>query len=125
MVLLAVLTLIAGYAFLGSGRSHIEDPARARALRVAAAGALVTYIVLLSGAYVVGARATDACTSWPGCTEASVPFVDGAREQSIHWLHRFVVVGGLMAVASVATALLRLPGAGPLVRRAAWLMLGL
>jgi heme A synthase len=125
MVLLAVLALLAGYAFLGTGRSHIEDPARSRALRVAAAGALVTYVVLLSGAYVVGANATNACTSWPGCTEASVPFFDGAREQSIHWLHRFVVVGGLVAVASVATSLLRLPSAGPLARRAAWLLLGL
>lgn len=125
MILLAVLTLIAGYAFLGAGRTRIEDAPRKRALRVTVAGAAVTYLVLLSGAYVVGGNATNACTSWPGCTEAAVPFIDGAREQGIHWLHRFVVVGGLAAVVAVAVALLRLPDAGALLRRSAWTLLAL
>ncbi len=126
MILLAILTAIAAYAFLGTNRTRIDDdPDRRRVLRIAIAGAVVTYIVILSGAYVVGANATDACTSWPGCTEAPVPFADGAREESIHWLHRFVVVGGLLAVAGVSYALLQLRGAGPLLRRSAWMLIGL
>lgn len=120
MILLAVLTLLAGFAFLGTGRVSIASGARGRALAVAAAGAVVTFVVLLSGAYVVGANATSACTSWPGCSEAAIPFADGAREQSIHWLHRFVVAGGLVAVVTVGWAILRLDGAGPLLRRSAW-----
>lgn len=125
MILLAVLVSIAGYSFLGTTRTLIEDAARSRALRVAIVGAAVMYIVLLSGSYVVGANATTACTSWPGCTEAAVPFADGGREQSIHWLHRFVVVGGLLAVAGVAATLLRLPDAGMTLRRSAWLLVAL
>ncbi len=125
MVLLAVLALIAGFAFLGGNRARTEDAARGRALRVAAVGAVVTFAVLLSGSYVVGANATSACTSWPGCTEAAIPFADGAREQNIHWLHRVVVVAGLAAVVGVAMALLRLPGGGRPLRRAAWLLAAL
>ncbi|MBX7110923.1 MAG: COX15/CtaA family protein [Dehalococcoidia bacterium] len=125
MILLAILTMLAGFAFLGTDRTLLTDGARGRALRVAAIGAAVTFVVLLSGAYVVGANASNACTSWPGCSEATVPFADGAREQSIHWLHRFVVAGGLAAVVSVAWALLKLEGAGMLLRRAAWLLVAL
>lgn len=125
MILLAVLALIAGLAYLGNGRSAIGGRERGRALQVALAGALVTYLVVLSGAYVVGANATTACTTWPGCAEAAIPFADGGREQSIHWLHRFIVVGGLAAVVAVAAALLRLGDAGPMLRRAAWTLVGL
>ncbi len=125
MILLAILTVIAGYAFLGPNRARIEDAARGRALRIAVAGAVVTYIVILSGAYVVGANATDACTSWPGCIEAQVPFADGGREESIHWLHRFVVAGGLFAVAGVSYTLLQLRDAGPMLRRGAWALIAL
>lgn len=125
MILLAILTVIAGFAYLGIGRTRVISAPHARALQVAAVGAAVTFLVLLSGAYVVGANATSACTSWPGCSEAAVPFADGAREQSIHWLHRFVVVGGLIAVAGVAWAVLRADGTGRLMRRSAWLLVAL
>ena len=125
MVLLAVLALIAGFAFLGANRARNDVGDRSRVLRLAAAGAAVTFLVVLSGAYVVGENATAACTSWPGCSEAQVPFVDGTWEQSIHWLHRFIVVGGLVAVAGVAAALLRLHDGSPLLRRTAWLLVGL
>jgi len=125
MVLLAILTVIAGFAYLGPDRTRIVSAAHARTFRVALAGAAVMFLVLLSGAYVVGGNATSACTSWPGCSEAAVPFVDGAREQSIHWLHRFTVVGGLVAVAGVAWTVLRLDGAGSLMRQSAWALVGL
>lgn len=125
MILLAILTVIAGFAYLGTDRTPVISDAHGRVLKVAAAGAVVMFIVLLSGAYVVGANATTACTTWPGCAEANVPFADGAREQSIHWLHRFVVVGGLAAVTGVSWAVLRLEGAGSLMRRSAWLLVAL
>lgn len=125
MVLLAILTVLAGFAYLGTDRAPVISAPHRRVLGVAAAGAAVMFLVLLSGAYVVGANATSACTSWPGCAEANVPFVDGAREQSIHWLHRFIVVGGLLAVGGVTWAVLRLDGAGSLMRRSAWLLVAL
>lgn len=125
LVLLAVLALIAGFAFLGGDRAVIGGAERGRALQITLAGAIVTYVVLLSGAYVVGANATTACTTWPGCAEATIPFADGEREQSIHWLHRFIVVGGLGAVAAVTAAILRLSHAGPMLRRGAWALVGL
>ncbi|MGE0229625.1 MAG: heme A synthase [Dehalococcoidia bacterium] len=122
MVLLAILTVMAGFAYLGSDRAPDVSERRGSMVRAASAGAVIMFIVLLSGAYVVGANATSACTSWPGCAEAAIPFADGGREQSIHWLHRFVVVGGLLAVTGVTWAVLRNRSAGRLMRRSAWLL---
>jgi heme A synthase len=83
------------------------------------AGAAITYLVLLTGAYVVNAGATTACISWPGCSAAPIPFVDGVREHHVHWLHRLIVVVGMLAVGGAATALLRREG-DPARRRAGW-----
>jgi len=124
LVLLAVLTAHAALTLLRPQRVRAARERRAL-LRVTVAGALVTYLVLLSGAYVVGGGATTACVGWPDCPQALRPFLDGAREQHIHWLHRLAVVAGGAAVAWVGHRWFHLPGATPLERRAALALVGL
>ncbi|MEZ4501398.1 MAG: COX15/CtaA family protein [Dehalococcoidia bacterium] len=124
LVLLAVLALLALFAFLGEGRTTLDDPERRTFARIAMVSAAVTAGVLLIGAYVVGSGSTSACTTWPSCVEAPIPFVDGGRETSIHWLHRITVVLGLGAVAFVALAASQLSNA-PGVRFGGWVLVGL
>ena len=125
LILLALLALIAAFAVLGPGRRRVDSPQQRDFLRVAAGAAAVTAGVLLVGAYVVGSGAGFACTDWPGCPEAQVPFTDGGRLQHIHWLHRLTVLAGLAAIALVTLAATTLPEQTRLLRRAAWTLLGL
>jgi protoheme IX farnesyltransferase len=46
-----------------------------------------TYVLLLTGAYVRGAGASTACTTWPLCDEGSLPLFGAA---AIQMAHRFV-----------------------------------
>lgn len=111
LLLLAVASAAAALAYVGTGREPVAGEERARVLRTMAVGALVMYAVLLTGAYVVKAGATTACISWPGCSVAPVPFLDGGSAQHIHWLHRIAAVGGALAVAGVALSVRRFDGA--------------
>jgi len=97
LMLFAIVALIAAFVVQGPARRRIESAERASLLRVAMVAAAVTAVVMVFGSYVVGTDAGFACTSWPGCVEAQVPFVNGERLQHIHWLHRFTVLGGLVA----------------------------
>ena len=125
MVLLAVLSLIAAFAYLGPDRRRIVDPERAAFVRLAAGvGAIVLSVVLL-GSYVVGSDATAACTTWPGCSQAPIPFFDGIREQHIHWLHRLTVLAGFAGVMLLALRASQLSGAGALLRGAGWALVAL
>lgn len=117
LILLGILWVVAALAWLGPNRERIVSRDRDGFMRVAIIGAAVTFIVLLGGAYVVGADATAACQSWPGCDQAAIPFVDGEREQHIHWLHRIMVVGGLVAVFWVTAAGEQLRDAGQNLKR--------
>ena len=61
-------------------------------LRVLLVASVVTYVVLIWGAYVVKTGAGTSCISWPGCSAAPTPFVDGGLAQTIQWVHRLSVV---------------------------------
>jgi protoheme IX farnesyltransferase len=62
------------------------------------AAAVGTYVLLLTGAYVRGAGAATACTTWPLCDDGSFPIFGAA---AIHMAHRFVaaVVGVVVFIA--------------------------
>lgn len=98
LTLLGILSVIAAFAILGEQRERIVSTERDRFLRNTMIVVAGIAAILLGGAYVVGSGSTAACTTWPGCAEAPVPFVDGAREQAIHWAHRLSVLVGLAAV---------------------------
>ena len=104
LVLLAVLSLLAAFATLGPDRRRLESRERATFVRLGYAVAAILMLVLLGGSYVVGSEATTACTTWPGCEQAPVPFLDGIREQHIHWAHRLSTLVGFVAVGLLALA---------------------
>jgi heme A synthase len=109
LILFAVLGLIAVFAIQGPTRRRLLTPQRLRFARTAMiAGALVA-AVLVVGSYLVGSDAGFACTGWPNCPEAPVPFVDGSRLQHIHWIHRITVLGGLVGVGWLWLAARELP----------------
>jgi len=125
LLLLAALTAIAVLAFADERQPHPLRSLHAGPLGAITVAAGVTYLVLLTGAYVVNADASTACISWPGCSTAPIPFIDGVREHHVHWLHRLSVVGGALGVAGSAAAVLRWEDGSPLLRRAAWTLVGL
>ena len=96
-ILLAVLTVLAvevRYPDLVARASVSVAPWTAVVL-AAAAG---TFVLLLSGAYVRGADASTACTTWPFCDSGAFPAF-GAP--AVHMAHRWVaaVVGVVLAAA--------------------------
>jgi heme A synthase len=125
LILLSMLSLIAVFALQGPRRSLIDTAERRSFTKVTLVAAVVTAGVVLIGSYVVGTNAGYACTSWPGCAEAQVPFIDGGRLQHIHWLHRFTVVIGLLAVAAVAIRTYLMQEAGETLRRGVAALVGL
>ena len=126
LTLLAVLSVLTVFAFYGEQRRRIESRERASFVRLATITAAILLVILLGGSYVVGSDSTTACTTWPGCLQAPVPFVDGVLEQHIHWAHRLSTLVGLAAVGFVALSATELRG--PLADRiqaASMVLLGL
>lgn len=97
--LLSMLAMLAAFSFLGEHRVRLNSAERARYLSKVLIAMIAMAIVMLIGAYVVASGSTTACTTWPNCMQAPIPFVNGGSEQSIHWLHRLTVLVGLGVVA--------------------------
>ena len=125
LVLFGVLTLIAVFSFLGPERRLSANRERLRFLRLAIGVSTVVIGVLLAGSYVVGADATTACLTWPGCSQAPVPFFDGLREQHIHWFHRLSVLVGLGGVILLIWRAQELPNTDTILRIGTWALGGL
>lgn len=125
LTLIALLALMAAFAYQGAGRTRIDTPERRRLTRVALWTAAVTAGVLAIGTYTVATGAGFACVGWPGCPQAATPFLDGGRLQSIQWLHRLAVLLGAGAVAWLALHVRDMREAGPALRRAAYSLVGL
>ncbi|MEO8633525.1 MAG: heme o synthase [Chloroflexota bacterium] len=94
-ILLAVLTVLAVEVRWPELASR-ERAAPWSALLLAAA--VGTFVLLLSGAYVRGADATTACTTWPFCDDGAFPAF-GAP--AVHMAHRWLagVVGVVLLAA--------------------------
>lgn len=126
LVLFAMLALMAAFAFLGPRRERLDGRDRPTLFRLGLVATAVVGAVLVIGSYVVGSDAGFACSDWPGCPQASVPFLDGARLQHIQWVHRITVVAGLGAVAVFAYyVLIEMREPGRTLRWAAWSLIGL
>jgi protoheme IX farnesyltransferase len=95
-LILAVLTVLAVGMRWPLTFSARERGAPWTALLLAAT--VGTYVLLLTGAYVRGAGASTACSTWPLCDEGSFPIFGAA---AIHMAHRFVaaVVGVVVLTA--------------------------
>src|ERR1700716_242348 len=83
-ILLAVLTVLAvEIHWPGLATSRRGAPWTA----VLLAAAVGTFVLMLTGAYVRGADATTACTTWPLCDDAAFPIFGAA---AVHMAHRWV-----------------------------------
>ncbi|MDP2327543.1 MAG: COX15/CtaA family protein [Dehalococcoidia bacterium] len=100
-LLLALLVMMAVWAVRGSSRRDAED-AEERIHRRAMIVAVSVGLTMAVGAYMLATGAGFACSGWPGCAEAPIPFVDGGRLEHIHWLHRLLVGVTFAAVAWLA-----------------------
>src|SRR5919201_1553247 len=94
-VLLAVLTVLAVGVRWPEALAARERSAPWTSLLLA--GAVGTYVLMLTGAYVRGDDATTACSTWPLCDEGSLPVFGAA---AVHMAHRWVAaIVGVVVVA--------------------------
>lgn len=99
LVLTALLVWIAVRAHDSRDDSRIRPSMRALATGSVALAAAAIALVMLAGAYVVSNGAGLACSTWPGCAEAAIPWKDGGTQQDIQWVHRGAVALGAFAIA--------------------------
>jgi protoheme IX farnesyltransferase len=94
-ILLAVLTVLAVETRWPALATRDRGAPWAALLLAAAVG---TFVLMLTGAYVRGADATTACTTWPLCDDGAFPTFGPA---AVHMAHRWVaaVVGVVLLAA--------------------------
>ena len=109
LVLVAVLSIITTYAWLGTNRIRTFTVQRSRVVRAAWICAFSVAGVMAIGTYAVATDAGFACTTWPDCKESMTPFVTGGRLQSIHWIHRFSVLIPFFTLGYLHMTISRLP----------------
>ena len=111
-ILLAVLTVLAVEVHWPALATRARGAPWTALLLAAAAG---TFVLMVTGAYVRGADASTACTTWPLCDDGAFPMF-GAP--AIHMAHRWVaaVVGVVLLAACWEAWRHRreAPGLGPL-----------
>ncbi len=87
--LLGTLTILTTYTL--RGRPPITTTRARRFARAAMLPAAATFLVIVSGSYVVGADAGLACHTWPLCNGQVVP-MGGVAGVDISFLHRLLVL---------------------------------
>src|SRR5713226_932304 len=92
-LVLAVLTVLAVGVRWPSTIAARQRSAPWTALLLA--GAVGTFVLMLTGAYVRGDGATTACTTWPLCDDGRLPVFGAA---AVHMAHRWVaaIVGAVV-----------------------------
>jgi heme A synthase len=70
----------------------VRDNGHDRVTTLAYIATALSLVVILTGALVRGSGATLACSGWPLCNGAILPFAQGEL-QTVHTVHRFAVVG--------------------------------
>jgi heme A synthase len=105
MLLLGAL-LVAAVAALYKPAQRVERDSFAALSYITA---VLTLVIILTGALVRGSGSTLACTDWPLCNGAVFP-VDQGRSAVIHMTHRLAVAGlGVTALLLVWMAFTRRP----------------
>lgn len=108
---LTLLGLLVWIAIAGVAASSSDRWSTPQAPRLTIASAGMVAIVMVLGAYMVASSASLACSGWPACPEGPVPFVDGDRALTVHWLHRLAVVVGFVVISALTWTSVRSSGA--------------
>lgn len=107
MLLLALLTIVAVMSVVPQYGPHPSPPPQGgrapdlgSTLRWALGSALATYLLIISGALVLGTGAALACQGWPLCSGQVLP---GALLPLVHMIHRYLAaaVGVVIAITLV------------------------
>lgn len=93
-------------------------------LLAAQAGAVVIFLLMLSGAYTSTTGAALACTDWPACRDGTILPANANKYTYIHMSHRLVALIAIVTVAGVTYAAFRRPVAAA-ARRLALVACGL
>lgn len=98
MLLLALLIIAAVISIASYPSSVVSRPSFAlrSTLRWALGSALATYLLIISGALVLGTGAALACQGWPLCSGQVLP---GALLPLIHMIHRYLATAVGIAIA--------------------------
>jgi heme A synthase len=111
-LLLGLLTTIAVYAFTGrAGRPSLAARRFSRAVMFAASA---TFLLILSGSYVVGSNASLGCYTWPLCNGQLIP-MGGQAGVDIAFLHRLIALVTGIAVIGVAVMAGRIRSSRPII----------
>ena len=125
--LLTGMLLLAAIVVMATPRTALAAPADAARdalrghVRIALAAAALTVTL---GAVMTAEGAAYACTSWPGCAEAGLPW-QGTGLHLLHWLHRGATLLALLAAVNLAMRAHRLALPASTMRVAADTVLGL
>ncbi len=102
MLLLALLTIVAVMSVVPQYGPHPGPPPQGGkapnlhpTLRWALGSALATYLLIISGALVLGTGAALACQGWPLCSGQVLP---GALLPLIHMIHRYLAAAVGVAI---------------------------
>jgi heme A synthase len=99
LVLALALTVALWAGRLASTRPLSPPRASLPVVRLVVASAVMTYAVVITGAFVVGTGASGACSSWPLCGSIHTSRAD------VHMLHRVIVLlSGVLLVFTVRQA---------------------
>ncbi|MEA2646969.1 MAG: heme a synthase, partial [Chloroflexota bacterium] len=99
LVLAAATVVVLWAGRVGADRRRGAQPAAGRTGAYLYGGAAGAFLIVVSGAYVVGSSAGGACPGWPLCGAA-----DRSVFTDVHMLHRAVVLLGSFAILGAAYA---------------------
>lgn len=112
-----VISTVAAYQPTDEAALVPATDQRRRYLRLVYAALGVLFVLLLTGAVVVGTDAQLACPDWPLCHNGLLPPANASPLVAIHLLHRYTVVLTSVLVGLVIAATFRLAKGQPRVTR--------
>lgn len=112
-----LLSTVAAHQPTGDDALVPDAERRRRYLRLVYAALGVLFVLLLTGAVVVGTDAQLACPDWPLCHGGLLPPANASPLIAVHLLHRYTVVLTSVLVVLVIAATFRLAKGQPRLTR--------
>lgn len=105
-----LLTTVAAHAPAPGAAPAHSGPRRPGYLWLLGVTLVAVFLLLLTGAFVVGTDSQLACPDWPLCHGGLLPPPNSSPQVGIHLLHRYTVAANSILLALVVIATLRLAG---------------